>query len=55
MDIITFIMNNAKLMLYVSPKVVTVEINTQAIICQSVSTINDLNLLEDDSDNWNWN
>lgn len=53
MDIITFIMNNAKPMLYVSPKVVTVEINTQAIICQSVSTINDLNLLEeDDSDNW---
>lgn len=53
MDIITFIVNNTKLMLYVSPKVVTVEINTQAIICQSVSTINDLNLLEDDSDNWN--
>lgn len=53
MEKITFIMNNAKRSPYVSPELVTVEIKTRAIICQSVSTINDLNLLEDDSDNWN--
>ena len=38
--------------IYVSPKVKTVEIKAQAIICQSENTINDLKLREDDSDNW---
>ena len=38
--------------IYVSPKVKTMEINAQAIICQSENTINDLKLLDDDSDNW---
>ena len=38
---------------YVSPKVKTVEIKAQAIICQSGNTINDLNLRDDDSNNWN--
>ena len=39
--------------IYVSPKVKTMEIKAQTIICQSGNTINDLNLREDDSDNWN--
>ncbi|MCQ2119246.1 MAG: hypothetical protein MJY84_04920 [Bacteroidales bacterium] len=38
--------------LYVSPQVKAVEIKAQVIICQSENYINDLNLLEDDSDNW---
>lgn len=38
--------------IYVSPQVDVLEIKAQAIICQSGSTINDLNLREDDSDNW---
>ena len=46
-------MKEEKQTLYVSPKVKTVEIKAQAIICQSENTINDLNLREDDSDNWN--
>ena len=39
--------------IYVSPKVKTVEIKAQAIICQSGNTINDLKLRDDDSNNWN--
>lgn len=38
--------------LYISPQVKVVEIKAQAIICQSGNNINDLNLREDDSDNW---
>ena len=39
--------------LYVSPQVEIVEIKSQAIICQSGNDIDDLNLRDDDSSNWN--
>lgn len=41
-----------RLTVYVSPQVDILETKAQAIICQSESTINDLNLREDDSENW---
>lgn len=39
--------------LYVSPQVEIVEIKSQDIICQSGNDIDDLNLRDDDSSNWN--
>ena len=38
---------------YTSPEVKVIDINAQDMLCQSGSSITGLNLLEDDSDNWN--
>lgn len=38
---------------YASPSVKVIDINAQDMLCQSGSSITGLNLLEDDSDNWN--
>lgn len=38
--------------IYYSPTVEVITVNSQNVLCQSGSTIDDLNLLDDDSSNW---
>ncbi len=37
---------------YVSPQVNVIEVNAQKMLCQSVSTIKDMTLRDDDSNYW---